>query len=92
MLTGVSAEESLQELDGLREAHVELQRTLSSLLARSTLAEHDVAALASLNAQLAGHANHSQKVRHLERVRAELADYKRVRLASRTYADLAAAS
>ena len=64
----------------LQETHAELGTTLERLSRTSSLAQADADTLARLNAELVGHSNPSQKIRHLDRLRTELAELKKVRL------------
>ena len=63
----------------LQETHAELGTTLERLARTSSLAQADADTLARLNAELVGHSNPSQKIRHLDRLRTELAELKKVR-------------
>ena len=78
-------QDDLTEYHVLQERHEDLQKMLDRVLRTSNLAEEDAAELARINADLAGHANPNQKIRHLERLRHDLAASKKVRfLAVRT--------
>lgn len=73
-----SLQDDLTDYHLLQDRHEELQKIIDRLMRTSSLAEEDANQLARLNAELAGHSNPNQKIRHLERLRNELADAKRV--------------
>lgn len=62
----------------LQETHEELLKALDRLMRTADLAEEDVNQLAQLNAQLIGHNNPGQRIRHMDRLRNELAGLKKV--------------
>lgn len=64
----------------LQETNEELVKALDRVIRTSTLAQDDAQELARLNAELTGHSNPSQKIRHLDRIRTELGNLKKVRL------------
>lgn len=66
----------------LQETHAELSKAVELLTRMSSLAQEDADELARINAELVGHSNPSQKIRHLERLRNNLAELKRVRRVS----------
>ena len=62
----------------LQERHEDLLKALDRLMRTADLAEEDVNQLAQINAELVGHNNPSQKIRHLDKLRNELAGLKKV--------------
>jgi hypothetical protein len=69
----------LVDYASLQETHEELLKALDRLMRTADLAEEDVNQLAQLNAQLIGHNNPGQRIRHMDRLRNELASLKKVR-------------
>lgn len=70
--------EDLMDYIALQETHGELCKTIDRLTRTSSLAQEDADELARINADLVGHSNPSQKIRHLDRLRTDLAEIKKV--------------
>ena len=69
----------LMDYIALQETHGEFCKTIERLTRTSSLAQEDADELARINADLVGHSNPSQKIRHLDRLRTDLAEIKKVR-------------
>ena len=72
----------LIDYTALQETHEDLLKALDRIMRTADLAEEDANQLAQINAQLVGHNNPSQKIKHLDRLRNELAGLKKVSLNS----------
>lgn len=74
----IRLEAQLQPFEDLQKSHAILQAKVTELSARSQVAEADVRHLNEENANLLGHTNANQKISHLQNLRTELSDIRKV--------------
>ena len=72
--------DELADCEKYREGYNAIVEEMRSLVARNVLAEEESDRLSKINAEILGHANPTQKIYYLDRVRKELAETKRVRI------------
>ena len=70
----------LAATESYREAYQSIAEEMRNLVARNNLAEDEANRLSQFNAELLGHANPTQKILYVDRIRRELAETKQVRI------------